>query len=667
MGQRLLGSVVLRPYPAVNSVRRTPALVLLVLIGSIALTSPVGRAEQQILAISGDSQPGAVGPMLAGVGAPTLNNAGQAVLQARLTDGIGGVGSHNDAALWFIDGATRELLAWKGAGDLSGGASFASFAAASIADDSDVAFKAATDAGKQGLWRAARDGGRTTIAISGTTGVPGPQLQGAQYQSFGFQLLQSAGDGIAFNSRMVRSVGGVDNTNSRGVWRNLGSDTGLLVRESLSDVPGIPTAKFLVPSAEGINNAGQVALLGSLVEGYGGVTVHDTLGIWRIGGDVGTDILIAQRNVSEAAGVPGALFGSFSDLRINGAGAISYVGELQLAGDVTAANNRGLWLFDGSANRLVARTGSGGVATVAGAEFETLDVPLLNDAGQLLFAGGLKAGVGDVQASTAKGVWIADGVSDGALVARAGVGGVPGAPAAKFTEFGSLAFNADGVVALAATLEVGAGGVVAGSEQGLWLMDATGDGRLIARTGDLVAGRTVAALEFVGGSGGGDGRQRALNDQGQLAYKATFTNGDEAALLYTPELNWRTAGGGAWDDAANWTLGITPSSLHKVELASNSPMTVTGPSGSVTVRRLQLGGGSGETTLEIPESGMLNVTEGLYLAANGRLAGKGTLAGEVINAGATSPGASTGVLAIDGDYLQEYLPHSSPCDTARQS
>ena len=280
-------------------------------------------------------------------------------------------------------------------------------------------------------------------------------------------------------------------------------------------------------------------------------------------------------------------------------------------------------------------------------------MPLLNDAGQLLFAGGLKTGFGGVTAGTAKGVWIADGQSEGALVARSGVGGVPGAPAAKFAEFGSLAFNADGVAAMSATLEIGAGGVDAGNEQGLWVMDASGDGRLVARTGEMVAGRTIAALEFVGGSGGGDGRQRALNQHGQLAYKATFANGDEAALLYTPELSWRAAGDGNWDDAGNWTLGITPSSVHQIDLSANSPTTVMGPTGSVTVRRLQLGGGSGETTLEIPESGMLNVTEGLSLATNGKLAGKGTLIGEVINAGATSPGASTGVLAIDGDYLQE--------------
>lgn len=652
MGQRLLSSAALRPY---RTIFRSPfsAIAVLTFAGSISLSPIVGWAEQQILAISGDAQPGESGAQLAGVGTPTINNSGQVVLQARLAEGAGGVGSQNDAALWFVDGAMRELLAWKGAGDLGGGASFSLFAATSIADDGDVVFKATTDAGKQGLWRSAREGSRSAIALSATPGVPGAQLELAQYDTFGFQLLQSPQDFVAFNSRLKRGVGGIDTTNSRGVWRNDGDTTELLVREFHSEVPGIVSAKFLVPSVEGINNAGQTALLGSLVSGYGNATTPDALAIWRLGGSAGADVLVARRNIGEAAGVPGGLFSGFSDLRINAGGALSYVGELQLGGDVTSANNRGLWLFDGTESRLIARTGSAAVPTLPGTEFETLDVPLLNDAAQLLFAGGLKTGVGGVAANTAKGVWIANGISEGALVARSGVGGVPGAPAAKFAEFGSLAFNADGVAAMSATLEVGAGGVAAGNEQGLWLMDASGDGRLVARTGDLVAGRTVAALEFVGGSGGGDGRQRALNQHGQLAYKATFTNGEEAALLYTPEMSWRAAGSGNWDDAVNWTLGITPASVHQVELSTNSPTTVVGPTGSVTVRRLQLGGGSGETTLEIPESGMLNVTEGLYLAVNGKLAGKGTLAGEVINAGATSPGASTGVLAIDGDYLQE--------------
>jgi len=119
--------------------------------GSVLLWPSVGWADRQLQAITGDAQPGGNGAQLAGVSAPTLNNSGQVVLQARLAEGIGGVGSHNDAALWFIDGAARESIAWKGAGDLGGGASYSSFTAASIADDGDVVFKAATDAGNQGL------------------------------------------------------------------------------------------------------------------------------------------------------------------------------------------------------------------------------------------------------------------------------------------------------------------------------------------------------------------------------------------------------------------------------------------------------------------------------------------------------------------------------------
>lgn len=651
MGQRLLGSNALHCCLS-RSLSLPWAVAVLTLAGGPLLRPAACQADQRILVISGDVQPGGVGAQVAGVASPSLNNSGQAVLQVRLADGVGGIDAHNDASLWLADGNLREVLAWKGAGDLQEGASFASFGATSIADDGDVVYKAATDAGNQGIWRAPRAGTRSTIALTATPGVPGPQLEQAEYDSFGFLLLQAPQDVVVFNSRLKRGVGGVDNTNSRGAWLNNGTATSLLFREFISEVPGLLSARFLVPSIEGVNNLGQTAMLGSLVAGHGDVSNQDALAIWRMGRNAAPDVIVARRSHGEAPGVAGALFGAFSDLRLNSDGALSYVGELQLGGDVTAENNRGFWLFDGSENRLVARTGSAAPA-LPGTIFESLDVPLLNDAGQLLFAGGLKAGVGGVTAGNAKGVWIADGLTAGALVARSGVGGVPGAPAAKFAEFGSLAFNASGVAALAATLEVGSGGVDFGNEQGLWLMDASGDGQLVARTGDVVAGRTVIALEFVGGSGGDDGRQRALNRHGEFAYKATFANGEEAAMLYTPALKWRAPEDGNWDDPANWTLGLTPSNAHHVELSTPSAATVAGPTGNVTVKRLQLGGGAGETTLEIPASGMLNVTEGLYLAANGRLAGKGTLVGEVINAGATSPGASTGVLAIEGDYLQE--------------
>lgn len=254
------------------------------------------------------------------------------------------------------------------------------------------------------------NGGRSTIALSATPGVPGPQLGIAQYDTFGFQLLHAPQDVVTFNSRLKRGVGGVDTTNSRGVWRNDGVATELLIREFNSEVPGIVSAKFLVPSGGECIERSDGECFGSLVSGYGDVTAQDALAIWRLGG-TGDDVLVARRNIGEPAGVSGGLFGGFSDLRINSAGAMSYVGELQLAGDVTTDNNRGLWLFAGESSRLVATPPAPEAPTLPGTVFETLDVPLLNDAGQLLFGGGLKSGVGGVTAGTAKGVWIAGGQS----------------------------------------------------------------------------------------------------------------------------------------------------------------------------------------------------------------------------------------------------------------
>lgn len=637
--------------------RRGKSSPLLPLIGVpfVALTflcsTELALGDQQIIALSGDVQAGGSNAVLAGVSAPTLNASGQVLFQARLLEGVAGVGSHNEMALWLIDGGVRRLLARKGAGDLAEGSSFAAFNVASVADDGDVTFRGTTDDGKQGLWRVSANGSMSTIAITATTGsVPGQQLQNAQFDTLGFSLMHSASDILVFNGRLKRSVGGIDTSSSRGTWRDDNGVKETLLREGSSTIPGTGDAKLLAPSAEGVNAAGQMVLLGSMVPHSGDTTAENALALWRAGGAAG-DSLVARTGSGNVAGVAGASFLALSDTRINSAGKLAYAGVLSSQGAITSLNDRGIWTYDGAASQLVARTGDAAPG-VPQSEFESLGAPVLSDSGQTLFTGAMRSGIGGVTPATSRGIWTSqDG--NGVLIARSGLAGAPGAPAAKFAEFGALASNDDGLAAFTATLESGAGGVADGNNQGLWLMDAAGDGRLIARTGDVIAGRTIASLEFTGGSGGGDGRQRALNDHGQLAYKVAFTNGDEAALLYTPDLSWRSQTGGQWDAAANWTLGILPSSVHRVDLVGVLPTNVVGPSGNVTIRELTLGGGAGQTTLELPESSILTVTEGVHLAANGRLAGKGTLAGHVISAGATSPGLSTGILAIDGGYVQQ--------------
>lgn len=640
MSQRSSGSVALH--------LRLPRWALLIVATvSSGFSSPrESAARQQVLALSGDPQPSG-GGMLRSVSAAAINNQGSVAFLATLADGVGGVDSTNDVALWRIVGGSYASIARKGMGDLSG-ASFGAFSSLSIADDGDVVIRAATTQNKQGLWRLPLVGGTSLITMTDGGPVAGPGLNNAKFLSLGFPLFHSASDTVAYSGRLVASPPQVMTSTARGAWLDVNGVGSIIARERTTAVPDAVNAQFFLPTAEGVNGSGATALLASLVIGAGGVSTNSDLGIWRMSSSESK--LIARRG-SVAAGTLDSNYYGLSDARINSAGQMAFAGELELAGSVSTENHRGIWRFDGENNSLVARTGDG-ASGVNNALFATLDAPLLNDAGQVLFSGTMKPGVGGVFGATARGVWIA-GVNGSNLVARSGVGGVPGLPTARFAEFGGLGFNGDGVAAMMATLETGTGGVAAGNEQGIWLMDASGDGRLIARAGDSVAGRTIASVEFTAGSGGGDGRQRSLNEKGQLVYKATFTNGDEGLLLHTPDLKWRAAGSGAWDASTNWTLGITPADVHEVDLSPHAALTVVGPTADATVKKLTLGAGSGVATLELAAGSELTVTEGLHLAANGRLAGKGTLVGEVINSGATSPGTSIGVLAITGDYVQQ--------------
>lgn len=618
-------------------------------LGCIASGMPrIAEARQQTIAISGDFQPQGGGALLSGVSAATINNDGDIVFFATLAEGIGGVDSASDVAIWRVADGTRESIARKGMGDLNG-ASFGTFAAVSIADDGDVVIRAATDQNRQGLWRLPLAGGVLPIAMTNAGLVPGPGLTTANFMSISFPLVHSASDVAAYSARLVAQTPTVPGNTVRGAWLDADGVGSLMARERITDVPDVHGAKFFTPTVEGVNNAGQIALLAALVANLGGVVRENELGIWIMDGAGGK--LIARSGSGDVAGVADSSYASLSELRINSAGQLAFIGELEQTGSITAENNRGIWRYDGTANSLIART-AGAAPGLQDAALQSLDAPLLNDAGQVLFSGAMKPGVGGVSTATSRGVWIAD-ASGGSFVARSGVGGVPGVPTARFGEFGALAFNGDGVAALSATLETGPGGVTAATGQGIWLMDAAGDGQLIARAGDTLAGRTIASADFTGGSGGGDGRQRSLNEHGQLVYKASFTNGEEGLFLHTPDLKWRAGGSGAWDLSSNWTLGITPAAVHEVNLSPHSALTVVGPAEDATVKKLTLGGGSGVATLELAAGSELTVSEGLHLAANGLLTGKGTLVGQVINSGATSPGTSTGVLAINGDYMQQ--------------
>lgn len=74
---------------------------------------------------------------------------------------------------------------------------------------------------------------------------------------------------------------------------------------------------------------------------------------------------------------------------------------------------------------------------------------------------------------------------------------------------------------------------------GIWRRDLDGVVRQVARTGTtltLAPGDqpVVSALELASGSGGSDGRARALASDGSLAFRAAFADGRQAVLLPEP-------------------------------------------------------------------------------------------------------------------------------------
>ncbi|HEX6961026.1 MAG TPA: choice-of-anchor tandem repeat NxxGxxAF-containing protein, partial [Lacipirellula sp.] len=434
----------------------------------------------------------------------------------------------NDRAIWRTDGATTEVVARAGA-EAPGGGVFDQFLSASIDNAGVVAVRGAVASGAQRIWRFPSAGDGPIVAATDIVGVPGLPL--SSFETLGPDVLHTPGGLVAYNAQLAPE-GLVSLNNDRGVWLDATGAGSLLVREGVSPAPGVAGATFRTPLVHAINDQSQAALLGAFATG-GPITTQNSQAIWRVSPTGGE--LVARRSVGNVAGVPGASYANLESVTINAAGKIAFGSELELGGGVTEGN-RGIWASDGEATELVVRSGSEPQG-VPGGQFAAFGAPLLNDADSILTAATLAPGVGGVTASNANGLWMFH-AGGSTLLARTGVGGVPNVEEAHFAEFNSLALNANDTVALDATLSAGVAGVTEADNEGLWLFSSAGN-VMVAREGGALAGRTIADLEFAGGSGGGDGRRRALNDSDQLVFRATFTNGDEGLFLYNLE-----AGGG---------------------------------------------------------------------------------------------------------------------------
>ena len=523
------------------------SLVLSVSVCCITLTFgyPI-FAHVSTLALTGDEAVGTDSAVWSYFGLAHLNNSGAVAFNAFLAQDDT-VTPLNDAGVWLFDPTDSVLLARSGVGSVVGGgnAPFAAFHYLQL-DESGNVYNVAklafipnsneiTSANNFGIWRFGVTDSEL-VARTGSGNVPG--LPGADYTGFrgtkasASNFAISDNGQISFVGTLAIGIGGVTSNNSKGLWTHSQTTQTLIARNGSGNVPGVPNADFNSFGLPAINNDGHLGLLASLKVGVGGVSSDSALGIWRYTDTAGE--LLVRTASSNVPGTGGATFVTLDEPFTNNHGDIVFSARHDYLSDA------GVWLFpdDSNAATPLARTDTGLVPGVPSAEFfGPMTVDAFNDQGQALITATLAVGVGGVTEDNKEGLWLVG--NDARLVARQGTSNAPGIPGSSFANFYARALNEQNDVAFIADLAIG-GDIDETNDLGLWISHSDSDDQLIARKGDLLAGRTIDSLGFLG-----DGNTNTVpifrkslstgfNDAGELVFRATFTNGDSGLFLFRP-------------------------------------------------------------------------------------------------------------------------------------
>ncbi len=334
---------------------------------------------------------------------------------------------------------------------------------------------------------------------------------GVVYTSLSAPLLNNTGQ-FAFVGGL--SGPGVDSTNSDGLWRGTAGSKELVVRNG-DPAPGDPGDPSIFPQRGTIrglsfttfNDTGQI-VFGDIVRlpaNLGGTTIDSR--IWLE--ESGSFQLVAQQGDPVPGMGPGVTFRGVGVTAINGAGQV-----LLSSGFATPEGHvfQGIWTGVPGSLNLVAQTGAQAAGAAPGVDFDVLNSPIFNNAGQTAFWARLVGpGVDD---TNDEGLW-SEGSGSLGLVAREGDQAPGTGPGVVFGEkFSSITFfgpriNTAGRIAFMGLLS--GPSVELTNNLGLW-SDGSGSLRLVAREGDPAPGAAVgevfASVDFP-----------SMNATGQVAFR----------------------------------------------------------------------------------------------------------------------------------------------------
>jgi hypothetical protein len=265
-----------------------------------------------------------------------------------------------------------------------------------------------------------------------------------------------------------------DSTATQGIFRTGGKQTVAIARDDMRPPTG---GAFTLLSNLSINDQGQVAFIAAMTAGSA------DFGIFRGEGAELTPIFVANQL---APG--GATFADFGNVAINRHGQVAALASL-----TNGASGDGLFVGDGQDAVAIALEGQlapkgGSYRDVRG--LGTFRAPFrFNDRGEVAFDARLTGG-----ASTS-GVFRGNGART-TTIALAGTA-APGT-AGTFDSFDDIALGIDGRVAFIGTLTLGVGGVNASNNKGIWIGTSDDDLQLVVRTGEVIEGKVLTRLPQFG-------------------------------------------------------------------------------------------------------------------------------------------------------------------------
>ncbi len=535
------------------------------------------------VALTGSAAPGTgSGVSFASLSVPQLSAAGQVAFLAGLVGT--GVTGDNDSGIWR-DGAliVREGSAASSAGS---GVTFSTLSSIQLNAAGQIAFSALLSGtnitpamNDSSLWL-----GSQLIAQTGSA-APGAG-SGVSFASLGAGKLNSAGQ-VAYQVQLTGT--GINTSNDSGIWRN-----GTLVASANAPAPGIAGASFASVRLADFNKLGQVAHT-AVIKGAG-VSASNDEGIW-----VGNRLVMRRGEVLE-----GFTVGSVS----NAAVTVGRQGEwafVNTSRDAAGTVKRTLWQDK----------------TLVAQEDELVDVNGVTQSRSPLRPLGFSPQgevVYEARLLSLQGLGSSPSLWRGQTLIAMDGQTLVGLPGLKMTGPNFVDMATGGQVVWKTNLQGRPG---SGVFDGALILGDGRDSVLAARKGDSLAGSTITALFASSGS---------FNDKAQLAYQATLADGRSGVFLFTPKLHWRSSASGSWEDAASWTLGVNPTDVHDVIVDAANSLRITGPTGAVTLKSVQVGTGAGLVTLQLA-GGAIDAADPVVIGPRGVLTGSGSFSGPVVNQG----------------------------------